>query len=342
MTPEECLNSAMVALDFAPLRDLVLDAFVSDHSNDCLLRGRILSQESHLLAWQPSDTPALLPRRFVHHHQPQQQPQQGVGQMLPLATPIGQPDWLTRRTDTGALAEFFIFNYINEAYGNKFPLSSWVSSAKRRFFPDDHSRVNDALGADFEFQDTLGIFAKTKGALLRLEVKGTVRSTVTQFEISRNELKGLVSCEAGSEYVIVLVANVASDFRPPNIYAVIRDVNSLLDLQPIQFVALFDLHAPKKRGLVTGDWSLGSLFSTQQQQSPPPPPPVPAEVPIDPDSVEADFFEDMQGESIGKLGGRKDAMNPKLTVFESSDDEASQKKKQKRTEPALTKSSWYV
>ena len=337
----ECLNAAMIALDLPIIRSLSADcselsALVSDISTaQLVLRGRILSSPSHLLEWRPSDTPAVLPKRPSLP-------------LLPVSTSVPQPDWLSRRADTGALAEFYVFNYLVGVYGSDFPLSAWVSSAKRRFFPTDRSRVNDSLGADFEFQDTLGVFAKTKGALLRLEVKGTVRTTFTQFEISRNELRGLTS-QNSSEYVIVLVTNASSDFRSPNIYGVIRDLNSLLDLQPIQFMASFDLHAPKHKS--TPVWFQALLNGALPSATPPPPPPPPVqeqtpqapEPPFDPSTVTADFYEDLEGDQSKVVRpGRKRVSpgNPQLTVFESSESESVDRKRAKK-EPLLTKSAWY-
>jgi len=232
MTALECVNAALVAQDQRPLGCSLEAASLrtSDKPTKLTIQGMILSDVSSLLRWQPSDTPSL---------------------STPASQPKHQADWLTRRADTGALAELFIWHYLQEKYDNSLPLSAWVSSVKRRFFPGDRSRVNDALGADFEFVDTRGVFSAKRGSLIRAEVKGSVRNEVTQFEISRNELKGFnTSNSGGCEYVIILVASVASELRAPMIYAIVRDPGQIQHLEPIQFLASFNMHRseePAKR-----------------------------------------------------------------------------------------------
>ena len=227
MSHIECVNSALVAQDLKPMScSLEAASLRTQHSPSTVtIQGFIISEKSNLLKWQPSDTPCLATPASQQNRQQQ------------------QADWLTRRTDTGALAELFIWHYLQDKYENTLPLSSWVSGVKRRFHPLDRSRVNDALGADFEFVDSRGVFSSKRGSLIRAEVKGSVRSEVTQFEISRNELKGFnTSNSGGCEYVIILVCNVASELRPPSIYALIRDPGQISHLEPIQFLASFNMH----------------------------------------------------------------------------------------------------
>ena len=227
MSHIDCVNAALVAQDQKPLTTSLDAASLrsKDSPNSITIHGMILSDIPSLLRWQPSDTPCLSTPATQQHRQQ------------------AQADWLTRRADTGALAELFIWHYLQERYDNTLPLSSWVSSVKKRFYPSDRSRVNDALGADFEFVDTKGVFSSKRGSLIRAEVKGSVRSEVTQFEISRNELRGFnTSNSGGCEYVVILVANVASDSRPPCIYAVIRNPAQIQHLEPIQFLASFNMH----------------------------------------------------------------------------------------------------
>ena len=229
MSHLDCVNAALVAQDMKPLTTSLEAASLRSKDNPnhilILIHGLILSDIPSLLRWQPSDTPCLSTPATLQHRQQ------------------GQADWLTRRADTGALAELFVWHYLQERYDNTLPLSSWVSSVKKRFYPSDRSRVNDALGADFEFVDTKGVFSTKRGSLIRAEVKGSVRSEVTQFEISRNELRGFnTSNSGGCEYVIILVANVASDSRPPCIYSVIRNPDQIQHLEPIQFLASFNMH----------------------------------------------------------------------------------------------------
>ena len=249
MSPLDCVNAALVAYEQSPLETTLEDASVSSEPT-VSVSGALLSSLANLQTWRPSDTPCLIsPVKPVNHRMhplarappPPGHHQSSVRHVrardVALDTaPSHTPAWLTRRTDTGALAELFIYHYLLNAYPS-LSLSAWVSSAKRRFFPDDKTRVNDALGADFEFVDSNAVFSKNRGSLVRLEVKGSVRSLVTQFEVSRNELKGFATSNSGGcEYAIVLVADVGNEGRSPWIARVIRKVEDLGMLEPIQFL----------------------------------------------------------------------------------------------------------
>jgi Domain of unknown function (DUF3883) len=253
-----------------------------------------------------------------------------INQIAFTPTP-GVPDWVTRRNDVGAVAELFVYHYIMESYSkdknHSLDLSIWVSSCKRRFYPDDTTRVNDALGADFEFIDTLGIFAKTKGNLVRLEVKGSCRSEITQFELSRNEIKGFE--RTIGEFMIVLIANVCSDGMKPYIYAVIRDLNQIPDLTPIQFLASFNINLmnsnPRRPPFTRSELPTEPAVAPIDLRTEPDLPTHTVDDPL--------FFEDAVGTAEKK----------RHIIFSDSDDDGERRSQQTAgtKRPLLTDSSWY-
>ena len=297
MHATDCVNAALFDFGERPIESSVDDCVLTGLVRDVAFVGELRSRMSAVLMWRPSDSPALKtpvrpsvgqivadPKRRKARSRTVMQlsnPPHPLHAVSPPPHPTSTPDWVTRRTDTGALAELFMWHSLQAAYEpTPLPLSCWVSSTKRRFFPEDKTRVNDALGADFEFVDALGIFSKKKGALLRLEVKGSVRSEVTQFEISRNEMKGwAASNKGGCEYVVVLVAGVGVEGRSPVIYAVIRNLDELQALEPIQFLASFNLH--NRRGLQPLELS---TMSALRHAPPVQPEPALASQPKQPDS----------------------------------------------------------
>jgi len=141
----------------------------------------------------------------------------------------------------GAQAEFFVWSHIKARYGDKADLSWWLTSAKRQFFPNDYSPVDDSIGSDFFIpKDEHCLFSSVRGSPVHVEVKGTGRAPGVgedlTFEISRNELKMAQEArDKGQEYVVAVVSGL-NGLNRPKLEMVVRDFESL-QLVPTRFIA---------------------------------------------------------------------------------------------------------
>ena len=141
----------------------------------------------------------------------------------------------------GAQGEFFVWSHIKARYGDAADLSWWMTSAKRQFFPQDFTPIDDSIGSDFFIpKDDHCLFASKRGGPVHIEVKGTGRTAMqgdkVTFEISRNELKTFHEVtEKGQEYVVAVVSGLAGMGRP-KLETIVRDLDSL-ELVPTRFIA---------------------------------------------------------------------------------------------------------